>query len=170
MYLTSSAPQSGAQSSFAAHFANPLPRGLREAGESASWEQFLDEYAAGPGALKLGQWSCTDTVRSASRLGPQARHYQATLALGDTISTLTAAASGPVAALTEMLYAHGITVETMSFHQLPIGGRTATFIEGCDGMHSEWAMGLDDDPERSALHAVIACANRLMSNRFLATA
>ncbi|MFV8053012.1 homocitrate synthase [Mycobacterium sp. 48b] len=163
MYLTSSASQSGTASTFAAHFSNPLPRGLREAGESASWDQFLAEYAAGPGALKLGQWSCTDTERSAGKLGPQARHYQATLALGDTISTLTAAACGPVAALTEMLYARGITVETKSFHQLPTGGRTATFIEGCDGLHSEWAMGLADDPEQSALYAVIACANRLMT-------
>ncbi|MEV0674789.1 homocitrate synthase [Mycobacterium sp. NPDC050441] len=170
MYLTSSAPQSSATSSFAAHFSNPLPRGLREAGESASWEQFLDEYAAGPGALKLGQWTCTDTERSASRLGPQARHYEATLALGDTISTSTAAASGPIAALTEMLYARGITVETKSFHQLPTGGQIVTFIEGCDGLHSEWAMGLDEDPEQSALYAVIACANRLMANRYLATA
>ncbi|QRY49047.1 2-isopropylmalate synthase [Mycolicibacterium septicum] len=163
MHLTSSAPQSDSAPSFAAHFSDPLPRGLREAGQAASWDQFLDEYAAGPGALKLGQWTCTDTERSASRLGPQARHYQATLALGDTISTLTAAASGPIAALTEMLYARGITVETMSFHQLPTGGRTATFIEGCDGLHSEWAMGLADDPEQSALYAVIACANRLMT-------
>ncbi len=113
--------------------------------------------------MKLGQWTCTDTRRSAGRLGPQARHYQATLALGDTISTLTVAASGPVAALTEMLYARGITVETRSFHQLPTGGRTATFIEGSDGLHSEWAMGLADDPEQSALHAVIACANRLLT-------
>ncbi|AIY49370.2 hypothetical protein XA26_22570 [Mycolicibacterium fortuitum] len=170
MQLITSAPQSSAMSSFAAHFTNPLPRGLREAGESSSWEQFLDEYAGGPGTLKLGQWACTDTERAASKLGPQARHYQATLALGEHISTSTAAACGPVAALTEMLYEHGIIVETMSFHQLPTGGRTATFIEGCDGLHSEWAMGLDDDPERSALYAVIACANRLMSNRFLATA
>ncbi|MFV8165522.1 homocitrate synthase [Mycobacterium sp. 134] len=163
MHITSSAPQSDPAPSFAAHFTGPLPRGLREAGQAASWDQFLDEYAAGPGALKLGQWACTDMERSASRLGPQARHYQATLALGDTISTLTAAASGPVAALTEMLYARGITVETRSFHQLPTGGRTATFIEGCDGLHSEWAMGLADDPEQSALYAVIACANRLMT-------
>lgn len=163
MNLKAQAPQSGDPMSFSAHFATPLPRGLREAGESASWEQFLGEYAAGPGAVKLGQWTCTDTRRSAGRLGPQARHYQATLALGDTISTLTVAASGPVAALTEMLYARGITVETRSFHQLPTGGRTATFIEGSDGLHSEWAMGLADDPEQSALHAVIACANRLLT-------
>ncbi|KHO27492.1 homocitrate synthase [Mycolicibacterium setense] len=163
MHITSSAQQSDMAPTFAAHFSNPLPRGLREAGEAASWEQFLAEYAAGPGALKLGQWTCTDTERSAGRLGPQARHYQATLALGDTISTLTVAASGPVAALTEMLHARGVPVETRSFHQLPTGDRTATFIEGSDGVHSEWALGLADDPEQSALHAVIACANRLLA-------
>ncbi|TMS51632.1 homocitrate synthase [Mycobacterium sp. DBP42] len=164
MHISTPTPQSSAIASFAAHFTNPLPRGLREAGESASWDQFLDEYAASPGALKLGQWTCTDTERAASRLGPQARHYRATLAVGDTISTSSAAATGPVAALTEMLYERGITVETQSFHQLPTGGQTATFIEGCDGLHNEWAMGLADDPEHSALYAVIACANRLMKS------
>ncbi|MGZ6779163.1 MAG: homocitrate synthase, partial [Mycobacterium sp.] len=31
------------------------------------------------------------------------------------------------------------------------------------GVHHEWAMGLDDDATQSALRAVIACANRLLS-------
>ena len=46
-------------------------------------------------------------------------NYQATLAIGDRISTASAAASGPVAALTAMLYEHGIAVEMTAFHQLP---------------------------------------------------
>ncbi|MBU9764342.1 homocitrate synthase [Mycobacterium sp. TNTM28] len=163
MNHTSPAPHPGNPTSFAAHFATPLPRALRAVGESASWEQFLGEYTAAPGPVRLGQWTCTDANRPAARLGPQVRHYQATLAVGDTINTSSAAASGPIAALTEMLHACGITVETVSFHQLPTDGQTATFIEGCDGLRSEWAMGLAGDPEQSALRAVIACANRLMA-------
>ncbi|MGV0741928.1 homocitrate synthase [Mycolicibacterium sp. XJ870] len=149
-----------APSSFAANFTAPLPRGLRDAGATESWDSFLAEFAASAGPLRLGHWACTDPKRTA---GPQARHYQATLAIGDAISTSTAAASGPVAALTEMLYERGITVETTSFHQLPTGGQTATFIKGCDGVRSQWAMGLADDPVQSALRAVIACANRLIA-------
>jgi hypothetical protein len=62
-----------------------------------------------------------------------------------------------------MLYEQGIALEMMSFHQLPANGETATFIQGGDGYHAEWAMGLDEDATQSALRAVIACANRLMT-------
>ena len=128
-----------------------------------TWEMFHSTYAPTSGPLRLGQWTCTDRACPATRLGPQARNYQATLAIGDRISIASAAASGPVAALTEMLYEHGISVEMTAFHQLPTGHGTATFIRGSDGAHAEWAMGLDDDPTQSALRAVIACANRLLT-------
>ena len=128
-----------------------------------SYEAFLDQYASSTGPLRLRQWMCTDAERPATRLGPQARNYQATLAVGNRISTSSAQASGPVAALTAMLYERGIPVEMTAFHQLPAGDSTATFIRGSDGGHSEWAMGLADDPTQSALRAVIACANRLLA-------
>ena len=127
-----------------------------------SWDVFQSTYAA-TGPLRLGQWICTDDECPSTGLGPQPRNYQATLAIGDRISTATVAASGPIAALTEMLYEHGIAVEMTSFHQLPTGGETATFVRGSDGAHAEWAMGLDEDATQSALRAVIACANRLLS-------
>jgi hypothetical protein len=129
-----------------------------------SFETFLDQYAPTTGPLRLGQWECTDSDRPATRLGPQARTYQATLAVGDRISTSSARACGPVAALTEMLYERGIAVEMTAFHQLPAGDNTATFIRGSGGGHSEWAVGLADDPTQSALRAVIACANRLLAS------
>jgi hypothetical protein len=128
-----------------------------------SWQTFHDMYARDCGPLRLGQWSCTDGDRPATRLGPQPRHYQATLAIGDRISTASAAASGPVAALTAMLYDHGIAVEMTAFHQIPTGEGTATFIRGSNGIRDEWAMGVDADPTQSALRAVIACANRLLT-------
>ncbi len=128
------------------------------------WDMFRRTYAPTSGPLRLGQWACTDGERPATGIGPQPRHYQATLALGDRISTATAAASGPVAALTAMLYDLGIAVEMTSFHQLPVGDGTATFIRGSNGVRDEWAMGLDDDATQSALGAVIACANRLLTS------
>jgi hypothetical protein len=128
-----------------------------------SWEAFLAEYAPSSGPLRLGHWACTDAQRPATRLGPQARNYEATLAIGDRISTSSAAASGPIAALTAMLFDRGIALEMTAFHQVPAGEHTATFIRGSDGAHSEWAMGLAHDPTQSALRAVIACANRLLT-------
>jgi hypothetical protein len=148
---------------FASVLPASLPHGLRKEADEMTWDAFLDEYAPTTGPLRLGQWTCTDTERPAARLGPQARNYQATLALGDRISTATAAACGPIAALTAMLHDHGIAVETIAFHQVPAGSHTATFIRGSNGTHTEWAMGWSQDATQSALRAVIACANRLLA-------
>jgi hypothetical protein len=158
---TSAAPSSAA--TVAECFTAPLPRGLRKEADAMNWDMFHSTYAPTSGPLRLGQWTCTDEVCPATRMGPQPRHYQATLAIGDRISTATAAASGPVAALTAMLYEHGIAVEMTSFHQLPVGDETATFIRGSNGARDEWAMGTDEDATQSALRAVIACANRLLT-------
>jgi len=128
-----------------------------------SWDGFFARYAPTSGPLRLGNWACTDSARPTHRLGPQARNFQATLAMGDRITTSTAAASGPVSALTAMLHEHGIAVEVIGFHQLHRGAHTATFVHGSDGVRAEWALGWADDPAHSALRAVIACANRLLS-------
>jgi hypothetical protein len=150
-----------ATSPFAAQFDAPLPRGLREESEAMSSGAFHATYAPTVGPLRLGQWECTDVDGPASRLGPQARNYQATIAIGDRITTSTAAASGPVAALTAMLYDRGVTVEMLQFHQLRADDGIATFIRGTDGARDEWAMGWARDATQSALRAVIALANRL---------
>ena len=151
-------------SPFATYVDGRMPRALRESAEEKSFDEFLAEYSASTGPLRLRQWACTDGDRPAAKLGPQARTYQATLALGDRIGTARASACGPVAALTEMLYERGIGVEMTAFHQLPAGEHTATFIRGSRGDGSDrWAMGWSDDPIDSALHAVIACANRLLA-------
>ncbi|MFZ1162736.1 homocitrate synthase [Mycobacterium sp.] len=136
-----------------------LPRGLREDADTMSWSTFTATYAPSAGPLRLGNWVCLDSGRPATRLGP--RTFQARLALGDRIETATATANGPVAALTAMLYEHGVAVEMLRFHQLQSDDATATFIQGTDGCRAEWAMGCSQDPTQSALSAVIACANRL---------
>ena len=74
-----------------------------------------------------------------------------------------AAASGPVAALTAMLYERGIALEMLKFHQSTSIDGITTFVHGTDGNRDEWAMGLSDDATQSALRAVVACANRLAS-------
>jgi hypothetical protein len=150
---------------FGQHFGAVLPRGLREEADAMSWESFVATYSHTAGPLRLGHWACTDTDRPAGRLGPQARNFRAMIAVGDRISTSTAAASGPIAALTAMLHERGITVETLKFHQMRSGGRTATFIWGTNGIRADWAMGWSEDPTQSALRAVIACANRLLAKR-----
>jgi hypothetical protein len=148
---------------FDRHFGAALPRGLRREAGAMSWENFVATYGHTAGPLRLGHWACTDADRPAGRLGPQARNFRAMIAVGDHISTSTAAASGPIGALTAMLHDRGITVETLTFHQMRSGAITATFIRGTNGIRAEWAMGWSQDPTQSALRAVIACANRLLS-------
>jgi hypothetical protein len=143
----------------------PLPRGLREHAHAMSWSTFTATYAPSAGPLRLGHWECTDNERRATRSGPQAQTFRATLAFGDRIETATASASGPVAALTAMLYDHGFAVEMLRFHQLRSDDTTATFVQGTDGCRAEWAMGCSVDPTESALSAVIACVNRLYADK-----
>lgn len=120
-------------------------------------EVFQATYAPTAGPLRLGQWRCTDE----RRLGPHASTFHATLAHGDTISTTTTTAGGPIGALTAILYDHGMGVELREFHQVRSGAATATFVWGSDGSSAKWAMAVDDDQTTSALRAMIACANRL---------
>ncbi|QUR69636.1 homocitrate synthase [Mycobacterium spongiae] len=158
-----SVPQRVANAWFSARFGAALPRGLREQADTMSWESFAAIYGHTAGPLRLGQWACADAERPAGRLGPQARSFRAMIAVGDRISTSTAVASGPIAALTAMLHDHGIRVETLRFHQMRSRGCTATFVCGTDGSRAQWAMGLSDDPTQSELRAMIACANRLIA-------
>jgi len=150
-----------APSSFAQVVDGRVPRPLRAAAEATTFADFLAEYAPHSGPVRLGQWSCVDGERPSSRLGPQPRTYQATLALGERIGTARAAACGPVAALTAMLHDRGIAVEVTSFHQGAAGDHTVTYLRGSDGVRTEWALGYSTDAVDSALRAVVACANRL---------
>ncbi|HEY7053927.1 MAG TPA: homocitrate synthase [Mycobacterium sp.] len=141
----------------------PLPRGLREDAENMPWSTFAATYSPSSGPLRLARFECTDADVPSTRLGPQARTYEATFAIGDRVERATVASSGAVDALIAMLFDCGIFLDMFRFHQLESGEHTATFIQGSDGQHVEWAMGWADDKTESALRAVIACANRLMS-------
>ncbi len=166
MYSTS-ATQSATSATppFAARFDRPVPRELRGPADTMSAEAFRERYTPSAGPVRLRAWQCTDADRPATRLGPQPRNYQATIAIGDRIGTTTAAASGPIAALTAMLHDRGTTVEIAALHQLHGDGETTTFIRGTDGVRTQWAMGCSEDAVQSALRAVVACANRLAHAR-----
>ncbi|MDT5092658.1 MAG: hypothetical protein QOH60_2021 [Mycobacterium sp.] len=127
------------------------------------WGVFTATYSPNSGPLRLGNFSCIDADRPSTSLGPQARTYQATFAIGDHLEKATVAASGPVSAFTAMLFDRGIAIDMVRFHQLKSDGHTATFIQGTDGLHTQWAMGWSEDKDDSAIQAIVACANRLMS-------
>ncbi|BBX21883.1 hypothetical protein MTER_12940 [Mycolicibacter terrae] len=151
--------------SFADQFRVPLPRDLREQAARLSWDGFVSTYGRAAGPLTLSRWRCLDAERPAARLGPQGRTYQANIAVRGVNGTCTAAAPGPLAALTTMLHDRGITLEILGFHQLRCGTETATFIHGSNGRGAAWAVGVAPDAGCSALDAVITCANRLLTAR-----
>ncbi|OBH28616.1 homocitrate synthase [Mycobacterium sp. E342] len=145
---------------FARQFGAPLPRGLRERAGAMSWQRFVATYGPTAGPIRLRNWECIDSHR---RPGPQARNFRAMIAVGERISVSSAAAGGPIAALSAMLHERGVPVEILRFHQLRSAQHTATFVRGGNGARVEWAMGWSEDPTQSALRAVIACANRLVA-------
>lgn len=149
--------------SFADRFTTRLPRELRDQGARLTWEGFVAAYGHATGPLQVGRWRCLDSERPGSRLGLQSRTYQATIAVGDRTGTCTAAAYGPLAALTEMLYERGITLEILGFHQLGCGEETATFIHGSNGRETAWAVGFAPDAGGSVVEAVVTCVNRLLT-------
>lgn len=143
---------------FADFFDAPLPRGLRDLAAEMSWDDVADTFGSSAGPVRLGHWE-----RAAQTHGRHAHTYSASIAIGDRTVASSTTASGPLAALTAMLYERGIAVEMLNFHQLRAGGQTATFIRGTDGVDTEWAIGWSECPNQSALRAVIACANRLLA-------
>lgn len=151
--------------SFQDRFDTRLPRELREPAARLTWDGFVATYGRAAGPLRVRRWRCLDADRPAARLGPQGRTYQAMVAVGDQVGTCTAAAHGPLAALTTMLHDCGITLEILGFHQLRCGDETATFIHGSNGRTAAWAVGFSVDAGRSAVQAAITCANRLLTAR-----
>ncbi|NLV79251.1 MAG: 2-isopropylmalate synthase [Rhodococcus sp.] len=139
---------------FEERFGSPLPRDLRTEAAGSSWSEFSATYAPQGGPLRLGGWS-----RRALPGGYST--FEATIAVGRSITTATATAGGPVGAMTGMLHDLGYRLEILSFHRRDLGDRYATFIRCEAGDHRIWAMGMAEDATESALRAMIAGVNRL---------
>ena len=145
---------------FADFFDAPLPRGLRDLAAEMSWDDVAATFGSAIGPVSLKHWE-QDGPTPHIIGGRRGTTYRATIAIGERVAMSSVTAAGPLAALTAMLYEHGIAVEMLNFHQLRAGGQTATFIRGTDGVRTEWAIGWSECPNQSALRAVIACANRV---------
>lgn len=140
---------------FSARFGMPLPREMRADCAGMSWRTFLATYSPSSGPIRFGRGAITS-------LGAGRTEYRATLAFGDTITQATAAASGPVSALTTMLHDAGFPIEILSFHQMRVDAdTTATFLLCEHGGRRHWAMGLGADATESSITAMIAGANLL---------
>ncbi|WP_433608244.1 alpha-isopropylmalate synthase regulatory domain-containing protein [Prescottella agglutinans] len=139
---------------FSRRFGSPLPRDMRAQAQGLSWAEFTQRFSPTGGPIRLGSWEATGQSAGCTT-------YTATLGLGDTIGSASATATGPIAALTSMLYDAGFQIEILSFHQQRTSEGTATFILAEHDGERRWAMAIGDDCISSSLNAIIAGANLL---------
>jgi len=139
---------------FFQRFGTHLPRDLRAQAQGLSWTEFALRFAPTGGPVRLGSWT-------SEHLGAGRHTFTATLGLGDRISSASATATGPIAALTSMLFDAGFQLEILSFHQQRTPEGTATFILAEHDSERRWAMAIAEDCNASAREAIIAGANLL---------
>lgn len=139
---------------FFQRFGTHLPRDLRAQAQGLSSTEFAQRFAPTGGPVRLGSWT-------SEHLGAGRHTFTATLGLGDRISSASATATGPIAALTSMLFDAGFQLEILSFHQQRTSEGTATFILAEHDGERRWAMAIAEDCNASAREAIIAGANLL---------
>lgn len=139
---------------FFQRFGTHLPRDLRAQAQGLSWTEFAQRFSPTGGPVRLGSWT-------SEHLGAGRHTFTATLGLGDRISSASATATGPIAALTSMLFDAGFQLEILSFYQQRTSEGTATFILAEHDGERRWAMSIAEDCNASARDAIIAAANLL---------
>ncbi|MCW4352535.1 2-isopropylmalate synthase [Hoyosella sp. YIM 151337] len=139
---------------FEAKYGAPLPLGLRDEAAGMSWDMFDQMYAPRRGRYRLLDWRL-------HHLGSGKAVFEAMLSVDGAAHSSTAVASGPIAAITGMLYELGCNIEIIGLHQRKIGDRTATFLHAERDEQRAWSMAIAADPVASSLHAIVAAANRL---------
>ncbi|MGV9747566.1 2-isopropylmalate synthase [Rhodococcus zopfii] len=144
---------------FAARYGRVLPLALRAEAAGMSWADFAATYAPQDGPLRLGGWSTTVLAGGLCA-------YEARFALGGTVHSGAAVATGPVSAMTGMIHELGFRLEIRSFHRQDMGDTHATFLLcESDDERSGWVMGLGATAAESTLRAMTAGINRLYGTR-----
>jgi hypothetical protein len=139
---------------FSARYGARLPRDLRTQAAGMTWTDFEAAYVSGPHLVELAAWA-------SHRLGATSIVFDATIVCRGASYSRTTTSSGPIAALTGILYDFGINVEILALHQQLVEGRVATFIHAERNGRRHWAMAIAPGATESSLRAVIAAANFL---------
>ncbi|MEH3154108.1 MAG: hypothetical protein PGN29_01720 [Gordonia paraffinivorans] len=135
-----------------AHFPGLLPRGVRADADALTWESFVATYAPSAGT-RLGSWHATPARNDLTE-------YHATIATTDRIWSMREAATGPLAAVTAMLHATGVSVEITGLHQQRLDGQTAMLVEVDRDGRRAWGLGLDDAADRAGVVALLHALDR----------
>ncbi|WKD58194.1 hypothetical protein CAPI_08335 [Corynebacterium capitovis DSM 44611] len=141
-----------------------LPRPLHEEATGMDWGLFMATYAPAPTlqvALVGVEKSCwakmafRATVTKSSKLeAPHTEECEVT-------------ATGPVAAVSELLAEHGRYVEVASFHQIELHEATLTCVRvrhQAIQSRESWAIGFGSTPAQSVAAALSSGAQRIYGN------
>ncbi|MFW0793690.1 hypothetical protein AAFP30_07760 [Gordonia sp. CPCC 205515] len=115
---------------------------------------FTDEYAP-TGCIRLGAWSMEPTHADMVTC-------RATIAYADRIMSLQAQSTGPIGAMTSILYDLGAPVQIVRFHQREVDGAITTYLLCENDDRQCWACGTGDTRDEANFNALIAGANRLL--------
>lgn len=148
-------PQSGsAPVALAERFGYPLPRGIAQEAANMDWDGFTTTYAP-EGAIRLGSWAAEPAARDQL-------DCRATISIDDRTMSLHAKASGPISAMTSMLYDIGAPIQIVSLHQRTSGDQVITFLLCENDDRQCWAAGFGASSDEASINALIAGANRLL--------
>lgn len=120
-----------------------------------TWQQFTDEYGA-TGAIRLGAWSLTP--RPADMVECRAR-----IAYADSVKSFEATATGPIGAMTSILYDLGVGIQILSLHQRSADGHVTTLLLCERDNRRCWCCGNGDNSDEASINALVAGANRLLA-------
>lgn len=135
---------------FSRRFGKSLPKQLAAEASGMDWSAFWATFHADAGPLQLTNFTAQHTGDTV--------HCHAEIQRDLSIASLDETATGPIAALTAMLYRIGTPLEIVSLHQQETPEGTMTFILGEYDGQQRWAIG---SGEESIASALIAAANRL---------
>ena len=123
-----------------------------------AWPEFVETFGGDCGEVALERWS---TARGTI---PGTFTYDAELVVAGRRRSFQVVDTGPIAALTAMLYETGRGVEILSFHQRAVADGTATFMHCERDGRRRWATAIADSTTDSALSALIVAANLLTNS------
>ncbi|MBT0567047.1 hypothetical protein [Williamsia sp. CHRR-6] len=131
-----------------------LPRDLRRDAQRMGWAAFTAHYGD-TRTLRLGSWDAS-VARS------DHFDYRATIGLGARIVSMQASALGPLAAATAMLHDLGASTEIIRVFQTRLDGQTVALVEAERDRRRHWGMGIDADPHRAGVAALVAATDKLL--------
>ncbi|MCT1585050.1 acetyl-CoA acetyltransferase [Corynebacterium sanguinis] len=141
-----------------------LPKELRAEAQGMDWGLFKATYAPTP-TMHIGLTDIQKLNWSDHRYTAEVSHTSKTTSPSTTVCEVTA--SGPAAAISEILSSNGRYVEILAFHQINLFEATLTCVKVAHQVNhnrTAWAVGFGHSPAHSIAAALSSGAQRIYGN------